>query len=179
MHHIWGIMCWDLQEHFIYRYVKIKTSDLEAKNQRMNKTMDSLLPIDKYFKVIGECLKYKVNRKTSYTMAQVIQKSHHAVLASALYIHLCKEWRKKPVGDQTCTNFKKLFSVDYCDIKLVKNLNAGQSGYHRSNAMIPTYDIASALDKIAMATTDNQGQVLQFMGTIHQLTETKKVCPNK
>ena len=66
----------------------------------MNNTIDSLLPIEKYFEGINYCIQYGNDGNMMYMAAQVIQKDHHAVLASGIYIHECKEWRKTPKTDK-------------------------------------------------------------------------------
>ena len=56
----------------------------------MNKTIDLYFLIDKYFEQIDECVQFVNNIKTPYTEAQVIQKAHHMVLPSGIYVDACK-----------------------------------------------------------------------------------------
>ena len=57
----------------------------------MNNLIDLSLTIDKYFKRIDDYVQFVNNSKTPYTAEQFIQKSHHPVLASGIYIDICKE----------------------------------------------------------------------------------------
>ena len=50
--------------------------------------------MNKYSDIVDDWTQYADDRKTLYTSEQVLQKSHHAVLASGLYVDACNEWGK-------------------------------------------------------------------------------------
>ena len=62
----------------------------------MNKPIEFSLPINKYLDQVDDCVKFTNNENTPYMAAQLVQKAHHAVLASGVYIDACKECRKRP-----------------------------------------------------------------------------------
>ena len=106
-------------------------------NIQMNEPIDSLVPINKYFELINDCIQYTENVKTPHTDAQLLQKSHHSVLESGLYTNAFKEWIKKDTGDQTWIKFNKFFTKICHDMKLTQNISAGKSGQHRKKLRIP------------------------------------------
>ena len=60
----------------------------------MNEPIQLPLPIDKYFEKINECMQFANDSKTRCTSEQVIQKYHHEVLVSGIYVDACNELRK-------------------------------------------------------------------------------------
>ena len=48
-------------------------------------------------------------------------------------------------------------------------------GFHNENDMVPMEDIASTMEKLAIALTAYQVHAEQFMATICQLTETNQI----
>ena len=105
-----GDTCRDLLEHLLDRYGNITIADLEFNNQWMNELIDLSLPIDKYFDWIDECVQFENDGKTPYTASQFIQKAHHAVLETAIYVDACKEWRKNPTSKKTWIGLNKFFA---------------------------------------------------------------------
>ena len=78
--------------------------------------------------------------KTPYMVAQIIQKSHHALLASEIHVCAWKEWRENLTIEQTWIGLKKIVDK-YHNIKLTQKLSAGQTVYQSENDVVPTWDI--------------------------------------
>ena len=88
------VTCRYLPENLLDQYVNITIMDLKYNNQWMNELIDTSLTIDKWFERINDCIQCVDYENTPYTVAQVIQKAHHAVLELGLYVNACKELRK-------------------------------------------------------------------------------------
>ena len=89
-----GGMCLNLLDNILNCYRKFITAYPKANNQQMNEPIDSSLPIDKYFERIDDFIQYANARNTPYKLAQVIQKAHHKVLVSGIYVDAYKEWKR-------------------------------------------------------------------------------------
>ena len=115
-------------------YGKMRITDLKVSNQKMNETIDLSLPIENYFKYIDECIHYVDDGKNPITAAQVIQKAHHTVLASGIYIDDWKVWRKS-----TLTNKHGLGS------RMFLRTNTTTSNSRRSWVQVRRYITAQTL----------------------------------
>ena len=88
-----------------------------ANKRRMDEPLDPSIPIDVYFKRIDECLQFATDAGTAYTPEQILQTAYYAISSSNLYTDACKEWIRKPLAENTRTNFKKFFAREYHDLK--------------------------------------------------------------
>ena len=116
-------MCRDIIENLLDGYGIIMTEDLEAINGKMNEPIELSLPIDKYFKRIDDWFQFYNDGNTPYMAEQVIQKAHHTILASGIYVDTCKEWKKNTTNEQICIGFKKFFADEYHDLKITHKLS--------------------------------------------------------
>ena len=75
------------------------------------------------------------------------------VLTSGLYVDACKEWRET-FHEQTNVDWVQDFIAEsYHYFKINQKLSAVQVGYHSTKNVLPTEDIASILNNLAMAST--------------------------
>ena len=70
------------------------TSYLKYNNQEIKYLIDASLPINKYFKLVNNCIQYVNDGKMPYFAAQVIHKGNRAVLESGFYVDTCNEQSK-------------------------------------------------------------------------------------
>ena len=116
-------MCRDIIENLLDGYGIIMTEDLEAINGKMNEPIELSLPIDKYFKHIDDWFQFSKDGNMPYMAEQVIQKAHHTILASGIYVDTCKERKKNPVNEQIWIGFKKFFVDEYHELKITHKLS--------------------------------------------------------
>jgi hypothetical protein len=126
-------------------------------------------PIDIYFQTIGDCVQFTTNGQVPFTANQIVQTAYHAVSKSGLYNDACKEWRQKPVAEQTWAAFKTYFATEYNDLKEQQRLNNNQNNFHGANSAI---DLTTAIDSLAMAATTDRDVMTQLTLTNKQLVQT-------
>ena len=70
---------------------------------------------------------------------------------------------------------KKFFADKYHLLKLTQKLSAGNTRYHSVNVVVPTKDIASALDNLTLATTMDNIHMDQMMPTTLEMIEINRI----
>jgi DNA anti-recombination protein RmuC len=131
--------------------------------------MDVTQPIDIYFQTIDDCVQFATDGQVPFTPTQVVQTAYHVVSRSGIYNEACKEWRRKPLADQTWTHFKAFFATEYNELKEQQKLNTNQNNFHGANSAI---DLTTAIDSLAMAATSDRDVMTQLTSTNKQLVQT-------
>ena len=75
----------NLVHHIMYRYEKIIESDLKENQKRFDETLDTTIPIDKYFEQIDDCIQYANYGNQPYTAAHIINNTYNTVLFKVLF----------------------------------------------------------------------------------------------
>ena len=81
----------DLISHLRKRYGKITVSNLIQNKRKMDKTIDPLKPIERYFKRIDDSVQFATDAETAYIPEQILQAGYYAISSSKLYTNACKE----------------------------------------------------------------------------------------
>ena len=85
-------------------------------------------------------------------------------------------WRNKLSCEKKWADLKKLFSEECRDTHKLQLINATQSGFHGANMAITTkYEIAEALEELAMAKNPEKYVHTQLTSTIKRMSETNKI----
>ena len=66
--------------------------------------------------------------------------------------------------------FLEVFCGKYHDLKLTQNMSAGEMGCHSARDVVPTGDISSPLDNLALAATVDKIHIEKLMEKIFQMT---------
>ena len=116
-----------LSLHLIDRYGKIKEMDLKDNQKRFNEALNTIIPIEKYFEIFDDCIKYLDYGKQKYTVAQIINNVYNTVLAMLLYTEPINMCYKKLLSEKTLSDFKKFFAEYYHDLHKLQRINATQA----------------------------------------------------
>ena len=95
------------------RYRQMSSSYIEKKKKSLQEPLETLQPIDVFFKIINDRLWYSSEATAPLLPTQVLQMAYHAVRYSGIYTYACKYWIRKPSADKTWDNFKIIFSLEY------------------------------------------------------------------
>ena len=68
-----------------------------------------------------------------------------------------------------------VFADEYHNLNITQKLSVVQTGYHSTNDVVPTRDIASTLNNLTLATTVEQIHADHLMATIIQLRENSRI----
>ena len=80
-----GINVIYLIHHLINRYGKTTETDLKEKQRRFEESLDTTVPIEKYFNIIDNCIHYVDDIKQTYMTSQIIINFYNMVLSMGLY----------------------------------------------------------------------------------------------
>ena len=106
---------------------------------------------------------------------QVIQKTHHTVLASEIFIDAFRELIKISANKKTWIGFNIVFADKYYDLKITQKTSTGHTGYHSVNAVVPTRYIISTLDNLTLAVTADQSHVEHLTKKIRHLMDMNNI----
>ena len=93
------------------------------------------------------------DRKTPFTLAQIVQTSYHYVNKTGIYSLALKDWRKKRLADQTWTIFKQVFAEEYHNLLEETKVASEDSGFNSENSM---QDIGGAPKHLVLAVEANK-----------------------
>ena len=169
-----------LMDHLLQTYGKISASDLMSNKRKMDEPFDSAVPIDVYFKHIGECVQFATDAETAYTPELILQTAYYAISSSNLYIDACKEWRRKPQEEKTRANFKTYFATgEYQELKEQEKTTAMGQGYHSANLVQQDHTedelLIESLQYLTLATTTDTQTIAQLVESNSKLTENVSI----
>ena len=83
---------------------------------KMREPFDAIKPIEELFEQIEEAVEYADVANATYNDAQVVLRAYPLVYKTGMYNDACREWRKRPIAEQTWNNFKEDFTQSHRDL---------------------------------------------------------------
>ena len=74
-----GVNTIDLVHHLMDRYGKIIETDIQENQERLDKSLDTTMPTEKYFEQIDDCIQYVDDGNQPYTAYRIIKNAYNTV----------------------------------------------------------------------------------------------------
>ena len=88
------------------RYDQITSDNTKDKKKSLQQLLAMSQTISVFFKVIDDGLWCSSEANTTLFTEKLVQMNYHAVISSGIYTEACKDWRRKPIVDNTWAKFK-------------------------------------------------------------------------
>ena len=148
-------------------YGNIHASDLEDCRQALEEPIQVDRLVDVYFHWVDDAIQFAQDRKTPFTLAQIVHTDYHAVNNTGLYSLLLKEWRKKVTADKTWVSFKQVFAEEYHDLVEETKVTSGDAVLKSANAI---QEIGGAIKHLSMAAVDDKEIFTKLTEAVKELT---------
>ena len=163
-------------------YGDIEPGDLTENNRRLTAAYDVSAPIETLWEQIEEAMAYAAAANAPYTAQQINNTAYDLLFKTGQFKDELKEWRRRPAGQQTWPEFKRLMTRAHRDLH---RQSAATMGYHTANnvghdsgnqqtnhAFAAT---AAALEGLAEATQSDRSAVANLTAANNTLTDQVKV----
>ena len=154
----------DLLQHLYDTYGNVTALDLQENHALLTKPYDPNLPIDSLFKQVEDASDFATAAGAPFTDRQIIDAAYLLILGTHVYKDECKEWLRRPLTEQTWTNFKADFSRAYRERKTLQKLEKqGSAGTHfgaNTTETAPTE--TETLSSLTNATIETGSNVLNL-----------------
>ena len=126
-------------------------------------------PIDVYLQWAEDAIQFAQDRKTPFTLAQLLQTAYHAVNKTGIYSLTLKEWSKKAMADKTCARFKTIFAEEYDDLVEEIKITTRDAGFRLANAM---QEIKREIDQPTIAAREDKYIVTKLTEAVEKITKS-------
>jgi len=103
-------------QHLYTNYGIITPTDLEDNDVQMRENFDANKPIEELFEQIEEAVEYADAANAPYNETHIVSRAILLVFKTGIYNDSCREWRKRPITEQTWNNFKEDFTKAHRDL---------------------------------------------------------------
>jgi hypothetical protein len=158
-----------LLSHLYATYGRLSPADLQANDARLRTGYDPNQPIEALIDQVEDAVSLAAAANTPYTAGQIVSIAYTHVFATGMFPEACREWRRRPLQEQTWVNFKTDFAIAHQEYRESQTTN--QAGYHNANAAMELQqDTAMAIANLATATAADRSTVTALCATNAQLT---------
>lgn len=163
-------------QHLMRRYGKISESDKARCKAEFASNYDPDRSIACYWKMMDDTTQLADDAGIPFSAAQILQQATFQMKKCGLYKDEMKEWKRKPVDEQTWANFKTHFSDAYFELKEDNDIGTKAAGFHTANLAETKQEhqalMADALNNMANAVTADTKAMAEQTGANKTLTET-------
>ena len=154
----------EIIDYLFNTYGKLTPTDLAANDNYFREPWDPSEPLESFFYRIEQAVDIASLGNQPFSDAQILNNAYDSVFRTGIYKDECKTWLARPAVEHTWDNFKTHF------YEAQVRLNEFQRASGNKNQANYAAEVAHALDKLALATTDDRGAVASLTKTVEQLT---------
>lgn len=157
-------------DHLYASYGRLSPADLQENDKRLRTPYDPNQPIEAFIDQVEDAVSLAAAARAPYSPAQIVAVSYTIMFTTGMFPEACREWRRRPIGEQTWANFKTTFTEAHQDYR-DSQATATQAGYHHANAAMEfQHDTAEAIANLATATASDRTTVANLTTTNRNLT---------
>lgn len=124
-----NVTCLEMLLHLKTAYGKISIAERDANQQRMMAPWHPPMPIESLFKQLIEGMRLSAAGDEPFVDSQVARMGYNIVLRTGVFADACREWRLKPLEEQTFLEFQTHFRrMNQDRMETVTTQTAGYNG---------------------------------------------------
>ena len=127
------VTCRQILSHLRMHYGSITPDELDDNLVELDRQWQPPAPLEALFQQIKQCRCIAVEGHDPITDKTAVRAALKNVEATGLFSEACRDWRKKPVAQQTMHAFKQDFSL--ADKERQRTTTSASAGFHGANAV--------------------------------------------
>ena len=169
-----SVTCYQLLHHLFITYGRMTPMDHQVNDTRFRSSYDPAQPFETFIQQIEDAQDYADAGGQAYTPEQIVSNAYTIMFNTGMFVDTCREWRRKPVADQTWANFKTEFSLAHTDLGNMRNTTQA-AGFHQAHNAFHmeafATETAEAFANMANATSADRDMLLSLQASNQALLQ--------